>query len=76
MGPRRDKRHGGSRSSAPATPPPLPTHVDVKRGALAPGRRTLGSSRVLRGAAPLSHLGGLHPAAGLGPREGHGARYG
>lgn len=75
-GPRRDKRHGGPRPCAPATPPPLPTHVDVKRGAPAPGRRVLGvgSSRVLRAAAPLSHLGGLHPAAGLGPREGHGAR--
>ena len=67
-------RQAGPRPCAPATPPPLPTHVDVKRGAPAPGRRALGSSRVLRAAAPLSHLGGLHPAAGLGPREGHGAR--
>lgn len=62
--------------SAPEPPPPLPTHVDVKCCALAPGRRTPGSSRVLREAAPLGHLGGLHPAAGPNTGERRAARCG
>lgn len=63
-------QRAGPRPCAPATPPPLPTHVDVKRGAPA---RARGSVLVL----PRPPRGGASEpswrpfaAAGLGPREG------
>ena len=63
-------------AAAPREPRPRPTHVHVKRRARARERRTRGSLGALRVAAPLGHFGRRRPAAGPGPGERHGARYG